>query len=182
MTFTDLFTADLFSTDPIMSSADADSLVQLLLNHKYAALVAILANLTVRLLKDDTILPTVPKRWRARFLPVLAVVAIAGDRLATQHSWTEAVLDSVVGVLMAMYLHETVAQHVFPNGDLPLPDALLKRECKRNPPPDVQSDKPVPPDSPTPSQALQDSAALHRERRDLPTEPPPPPPPPESAA
>lgn len=167
-----------FDADPVMSSADADSIVALFLNHKYAALVAILANLAVRLLKDDTILPTIPKRWRALSLPLFALLAIAGDRLATHHSWTEAILDGVVGVLMAMYFHEAVSQRIFPNGELPLPEALLKRECRKDSTPSAAPNGSAGPpvDSPAPPRGLQDSAALHRERRDLPTEPPPPPP------
>lgn len=74
------------------------------------ALLALVIGLTVRLLKSDTPLPTVPSRYRPFLALALGALGGAVDSVARGTPWPEALLAGFGASLTAMLGHEVLVE------------------------------------------------------------------------
>jgi len=88
-----------------MNPADLGTLIS---QHKWIAATAVVVGLLTRLAKADTILPTVPARARVWLVLGLGIASGVLERVASGTTWTAALVDGLVGSLLAMLGHETV--------------------------------------------------------------------------
>jgi hypothetical protein len=106
---------------------DSNSLGALAGASKWYALAAFLVALFIRLLKDDTKLPTIPARLRPWLAALAGVVALAVDKLARGASWKDALFNAAIVGLGPIVVHELGVEAIFGGKDLPLPNVGADR-------------------------------------------------------
>jgi hypothetical protein len=131
---------------PEAASLDPNPLLQAFLQHQWKLAALLFASLTVglfvRLLKDDTWFPTIPKQWRA-----LAAFGfgIAGGVLAhvlAGVGWGEAIGGGMVAAWGAIFGHVTLIEGLRSGAEIPMP-AWLRKAPEAPPPPSSPSNKDV---------------------------------------
>lgn len=85
---------------------DSQALLDLVLQHKWWALAALVIGTIVRLLKSDGPIPfNLPSKYRPWLAVALGVVAGVVDKIATGTAWKDALAGGLVAALFAMGGH-----------------------------------------------------------------------------
>lgn len=123
--------ASRLDTENIMQS---NSLAALVAAHKWYALAAIVVGFLIRILKDDTKLPTIPARVRPWISVAAGIVALALDKLAAGASWKIALVNGAIVGGLPIVAHQLGIESVLGGKEVPLPAALLAKEDGPKPP------------------------------------------------
>lgn len=107
--------------------------MHLVLDHKWAVLAAIVIGFIVRALKDDTKLPTIPKRLRPWLSVALGVLAGTIEKLATGVTWENAIIDALIAGLLPMAGNDVVKSAI--GRDVPLPGLTPSNDDDKMDPP-----------------------------------------------
>lgn len=105
---------------------DPSQLGDLIAQHKWVAVSAIVISFAVRILKSDTVLPTIPPRARIWFAIGLGIVAGVLEKVATGTTWTKALVDGVVAALLAVVSHEAIIASLRSGKEFPIPGLMVE--------------------------------------------------------
>lgn len=112
---------------------DPQVIFDLVKNHAWWALAALLIGIAVRVMKDDTIFPiTIPPRVRVYVALVGGIVAGSCQRLATGASWKDALLWGLSAAITAILGHEFVIESARNGKEIPVPGLMKKPEVKKD--------------------------------------------------
>lgn len=111
---------------------DPQALSELISQHRWFFLAAILIGLAVRLLKSDTIGPAIPAKWRALVAIVMGVgsgIAIPVlQKLGSGVPPKDALLWGVFAAFTAIAGHNVIVDAARGGKDLPMPSFMMKDE------------------------------------------------------
>ncbi len=103
-----------------------DDLVKLITEHKWVGVAAFVIGLLVRLLKSDTVLPTIQPRYRFWAAMGFGVLSGVLEKVSTGTTWTAALVGGVFSALMAVIGQNAVIESMRAGKELPiLPKSLL---------------------------------------------------------
>ncbi len=120
---------------------DQQQLVDLIVQKKWIALMALAIGLVVRLLKSDTKIPIdIPPQWRVWLALGLAPIAGAIDHVAAGTTWTTAMVEGVIAAVMAIVGHATVIDSMRGGKEFVVPGLI-----KTNTPPGPGKPPSIPP-------------------------------------
>lgn len=102
-------------------------LADLAIHHKWTLLAALIIGFIVRLLKDDTRLPTIPARARVFLILALGVVTGVLEKIGSGTSWQDAAVQGFFAAMIAILGHEVVVKGARRGRDIPLPKILIKK-------------------------------------------------------
>lgn len=105
---------------------DPSQLGDLVAQHKWVAVSAIVIGLIVRLLKSDTRLPTVPPRARIWLALGLGVASGVLEKVASGTTWTTALVDGVSSAFLAVVSHEAVIASLRSGKEFPVPGLMVE--------------------------------------------------------
>jgi hypothetical protein len=97
--------------------------------HQWVPLLALLVGACVRLLKDDTVLPTIPTKYRAWAALGMGLLGSTLQAVVAGTPWSQAILHGLAAGFSAI-MADNLFVKMLPSGDVPLPKVLL------NPPAD----------------------------------------------
>jgi hypothetical protein len=118
---------------------DPNQLGDLIVQHKWVAVAALVIGLIVRVLKSDTTIPiVVPPLWRSWLALGLGVVSGVLEKVSTGVTWTSAIVDGLVAGVLAIIGHETIIEGLRGGKELPIPGLMTSPEI-----PPVEHDEPV---------------------------------------
>lgn len=106
-------------------SCDLFDLVKDLLSKQWVGAAALVVGLLVRLSKDDTVLPTVPKRLRSLLSIVLGAASGGLNAVVTGTPWQTALAQGVTAGLVAILGDSLLVSPAV--GDVPMPRFLLRK-------------------------------------------------------
>jgi hypothetical protein len=112
----------------------SDSIAALVAAHQWFALAALCVALFIRLLKDDTKLPTIPARLRPWISLILGIVAGVLNKVAGGATWKDAALNAVIVGVLPIAVHELGVEALFGGKDVPLPNVVLTDAAKSKAP------------------------------------------------
>jgi hypothetical protein len=92
---------------------------------QYFAYAAVVVGFIIRLLKDDTKLPTIPARARPWLSMLFGLVALAIDKLAVGSTWQEAIINGAIVGGLPIVAHQLGVESLFGGKEFPLPKALV---------------------------------------------------------
>ena len=108
------------------TSTGIEDLGDLVSQHKWIAVTAVVVGLITRLIKDDTKFPiTIPPR--ARIWLVLGMGTASGvlEMVAAGATWQKAIVDGLAGAFLAVIGHETVVASIRSGKELPVPGLMI---------------------------------------------------------
>lgn len=123
---------------------DPNQLVSLVEQRKWVPLAAVVIWLTIRLLKSDTKLPTIPPRVRIWVVFALGIASAVLDHVTQGETWTRALIGAGISVLFALAFHEGAIESLRAGRDIAIP-WLIKPGASPSPtaPPTLPSPPPV---------------------------------------
>lgn len=84
-------------------------LIELVKNHAWVPLAALVINLLVRQLRSDAALPiNIPPRWRSWAAFALGVVSGILQAVITGTKWADAIIGGLLSAALAVFGHETI--------------------------------------------------------------------------
>lgn len=105
---------------------DPSQLGELVGQHKWVAVAAIVIGLLVRVVKSDIKIPiNIPpaaRPWLALGLGLLSGVL---EKAATGRTWTSAIVDGVVSAVIAMVAHDAVIGGLRGGKEIPVPGLMI---------------------------------------------------------
>jgi hypothetical protein len=106
---------------------DPSQLGDLIAQHKWVAVSAIVIGFAVRLIKSDTKIPiNIPPRARIWLALGLGVLAGVLEKVATGATWTKALADGLVAALLAVTSHEAIIASLRSGKELPIPGLMVE--------------------------------------------------------
>lgn len=123
---------------------ELQQIIDLTVHYKWWALATLVIGLIVRLLKDDTKLPTFPAKWRSLLAIFLGIVAGVIDKIASGTSYKHAMLGGLIASFVSIVGHDVFIEGIRNGKEIPLPRALLDKSNLVPPPiaePESQKDK-----------------------------------------
>lgn len=105
--------------------------------HQWYALAAIAVGLLIRLLKDDTKLPTLPAKWRPWLVVAAGVIAAVVSKLQGGASLKDAIVNGAIVGLLPIVAHQLGVESLLGGKEVPLPSALLVKPADGPKPPIV---------------------------------------------
>lgn len=103
-----------------------DDLVKLIEERKWVPIAAFVIGLAVRLLKSDTVLPTIPPQWRFWMAMGLGVASGTLEKVTEGVTWTSALTGGIISAVMAVIGQNAIVESLRGGKELPLlPKALL---------------------------------------------------------
>lgn len=102
-----------------------DDVITMISQHAWVPLAALVVNLLLRLLKDDTTLPTIPTRYR--FWAAFALGAASGvlDHVMGGTPWRTALVGGLVSAALAVLAQNGIVDSIFAGRELPLPRKIM---------------------------------------------------------
>lgn len=102
-----------------------NDVVVLVEQRKWVALSAVLIGLAVRLVKSDTVFPTVKGTWRVHLALALGIASGVLEKVADGVTWTSAIIGGLVAAAFAIIGHDVLIGSLRAGKELPLPAKLL---------------------------------------------------------
>jgi hypothetical protein len=132
-------------------NADIQAAFDFAMQHKWAALTALLIGALVRLMKEDvTSFPiNVPKRWRPTTVVMLGIGSGVLERAAHGIPWSQAALGGLGAAGVAMMGHGVLIEGLRAGKEVPME---LPKKTPSVPPPPVAVPEPEDEDSKPPTQ------------------------------
>ena len=109
---------------------DLSNLIGLIRSHAWLEVSAVVVGLIIRLLKDDTFGPVVPRQWRPAAAWALGLVAAALQLAVEGHSLADAAMTAVFAPTLAMAGHHTFVEWLRSGKELRLPGLMRDDEPK----------------------------------------------------
>ncbi len=125
-----------------------DDLALYVLDRGWVPAGALAIGIVVRLLKSDTILPTLPAKWRLVLVGVLSIGLVALNKIAAGMPWPKAIEYAVLSALIAVAAHELLIERLRDGKEIPLP-LLTKKEDPPPPPTDTPPSSTPPTNQPS---------------------------------
>src|SRR5690606_10423248 len=97
------------------------------LAYKWIPFAALAIGFTIRALKDDTKLPTLPPHLRRWALVLLGVASAVLEHKLAGVGWEKATYDALAAALLAMFGHDFVIEKLRGGKEIPIP-GLMKKE------------------------------------------------------
>lgn len=104
--------------------ANEEVLLTLLLQHKWIPALAFLVGLLIRLLKDDTKGPALPKRLRAPLAFALGFTAATLQRRMSGSTWQQAIIAGIVTGLLPIAGHLLLIEKLRKGIELKIPGLM----------------------------------------------------------
>jgi hypothetical protein len=112
-------------------------LLTLVVEHKWLPLLAIVVGFAVRLLKDDTFGPSIPKKFRAPAAFLMGLFAGIVQRKIAGATWLDAAFTGAVAGLLPILGHKLLIEKLRNGAELAIPGLMR--------PTDKPADKPAEP-------------------------------------